>query len=121
MIACGCAWETAGAQNTQSEFTTDWVVRTAADMDAILLPGNASGDLIQAHYYQDDIQQVREKLSPEGLAALDRIDDVLRRRLGLLTGPALADAWSIGCTKAILPLLYQTRQICSIMKIVSIP
>ncbi len=79
-----------------SEFTTEWVVRPAPGLDAILLLGAASGDVMQAQPYAEDIEWVRSRFSADGLAALDTIDGVLRVRLGLLTGPTLAYYFSAG-------------------------
>ena len=75
---------------------TQWNVQSAMGMDALLLIGAASGDVIQSHIYTDDIAAVRGELSAEGLAALDRLDAVLRQKLGRLTGPTLAYMFSAG-------------------------
>lgn len=65
-------------------------------MDALLLIGAASGDLMQAHIYSEEIAAVRGKMSAEGIAALDTLDAVLRQKLGRLTGPTLAYIFSAG-------------------------
>jgi hypothetical protein len=81
---------------TQDKTVTQWNVRSAMGMDAVLLIGAASGDLMQAHIYAEEIADVRRKMSAEGIAALDKLDAVLRQKLGLLTGPALAYFFSAG-------------------------
>ena len=78
------------------EFVTDWKVQPAIGMDALLFIGAASGDLMQSKIYAEEIAAVRGKMSPEGVAALDKIDTVLRQKLGQLTGPALAYIFSAG-------------------------
>ncbi|MDX1459659.1 MAG: hypothetical protein R3348_01215 [Xanthomonadales bacterium] len=84
------------AQEEQPGFVTRWVITPAAGMDAILLLGAAAGDIMQAEIYPDDIARVREAISAEGLAALERIDQVVRVQLGKLTGPTLAYLFSAG-------------------------
>ncbi len=81
---------------TQDTTVTQWNVQTAMGMDALLLIGAASGDLIQAHIYKEEIADVRRKMSAEGIAALDKLDTILRQRLGGLTGPTLAYFFSAG-------------------------
>ena len=75
---------------------TEWNVQPAIGMDALLLIGAASGDVMQGHYYSKEIAAVRGEMSAEGLAALDTLDAVLRQKLGRLTGPTLAYFFSAG-------------------------
>lgn len=79
-----------------AEMHTRWIVRGAAGLDALLLIGAASGDILQADYHPEAIAYWRERLSPEGLAALDTLDQALRVDLQRLTGPGLAYAFSAG-------------------------
>jgi len=65
-------------------------------MDALLLLGAASGDVMQSHIYSREIAAVRKKMSAEGIAALDTLDAALRQELGRLTGPTLAYVFSAG-------------------------
>ena len=81
---------------TQDTTVTQWNVQSAMGMDALLLIGAASGDLMQAHIYAEEIADVRRKMSAEGIAALDKLDAILRQRLGRLTGPTLAYFFSAG-------------------------
>ena len=81
---------------TQNTTVTQWNVQTAMGMDALLLIGAASGDLMQAHIYKEEIADVRRKMSAEGVAALDKLDVILRQKLGRLTGPTLAYFFSAG-------------------------
>ena len=78
------------------EPATQWNVQPAIGMDALLLIGAASGDVMQSHYYRNEIAAVREDMSAEGIAALDTLDTVLRQKLGRLTGPTLAYLFSAG-------------------------
>lgn len=78
------------------ETVTQWNVQPAIGMDALLLIGAASGDLMQSHIYSREIAAVRENMSAEGIAALDKLDAVLRLELGRLTGPTLAYIFSAG-------------------------
>ena len=78
------------------ETVTQWNVQPAIGMDALLLIGAASGDLMQSHIYSREVAAVRENMSAEGVAALDRLDAVLRQELGRLTGPTLAYIFSAG-------------------------
>jgi len=78
------------------ETVTQWNVQSAIGMDALLLIGAASGDLMQAHIYAEEIAAVRGKMSAEGIAALDTLDAVLRQEHGRLTGPSLAYFFSAG-------------------------
>ncbi len=75
---------------------TQWNVSSAAGLDALLLIGAASGDLMQARIYGNDIRRVRNSVSEEGLAAIDQIDAMLRGELGQLTGPSLVYIFSAG-------------------------
>ena len=75
---------------------TQWTVSSAAGLDALLLIGAASGDVMQARIYGDDIERVRNSVSAEGLAAMDQIDAMLRIEMGQLTGPALVYLFSAG-------------------------
>ncbi len=75
---------------------TQWNVSPAAGLDALLLIGAASGDVMQAHIYGEDIERARNSVSEEGLAAMDQIDAMLRGRMGRLTGPSLVYLFSAG-------------------------
>jgi hypothetical protein len=75
---------------------TQWAVSSAAGLDALLLIGAASGDVMQARIYSDDIERVRSSVSAEGLAAMDQIDAILRGQMGQLTGPSLVYLFSAG-------------------------
>ncbi|QGZ93220.1 hypothetical protein [Terricaulis silvestris] len=75
---------------------TNWQVRGAEGLDALLLIGAASGDVMQATQYPDEIAWVRSNFSPEGLAALDALDRGLRQADGTLTGPRLVLYFSAG-------------------------
>ena len=90
LAACG------KSSPVRDETTTQWNVQSAMGMDALLLIGAASGDLMQSHIYSDEIADVRRKISAEGIVALDTLDAVLRQRLGRLTGPSLAYLFSAG-------------------------
>jgi len=78
------------ASEVPGALTTEWQISSAEGMDALLLIGAVSGDVMQGEIYTEEIAYVREHLSAEGLAALDEIDSALRQKLGLLTGPTLA-------------------------------
>lgn len=80
----------------ETRMTTEWVVRPAAGMDALLLIGAVGGDVLQAHHYSETIDFLRENLSPEGVAAIYEIDHAFRQERGLLTGPTLALLFSAG-------------------------
>jgi hypothetical protein len=95
VAACGAA------SSDTDEAVTQWNVQPAIGMDALLLIGAASGDLMQAHIYSRDIAALRGKMSAEGIAALDKLDAVLRQELGRLTGPALAYFFSAGPLKTL--------------------
>jgi len=75
---------------------TQWNISAAAGLDALLLIGAVSGDVMQARIYGEDIERVRNSVSKEGLAAMDQIDAVLRGQLGQLTGPSLVHLFSAG-------------------------
>lgn len=75
---------------------TQWHVRSAQGMDALLLIGAASGDVMQQEIYPDDIRWVREHFSPAGLAALQTLDHGIREQQGGLVGPNLALVFSAG-------------------------
>ena len=90
LAACG------KSSPVRDETTTQWNVQSAMGMDALLLIGAASGDLMQSHIYSDEIADVRRKISAEGIVALDTLDAVLWQRLGRLTGPSLAYLFSAG-------------------------
>lgn len=79
-----------------AETVTQWRVRAAPGMDALLMLGAASGDILQAEYYGETIEFLRAEMSPEGLAALDRLDQAMRVERGILTGPSFAYFFSAG-------------------------
>ena len=81
---------------TDSSMRTEWKVRSAAGMDALLIIGAAGGDVMQSHYYPETIAYVRDNISAEGVAAMDELDAMLRQRMGRLTGPSLASLFSAG-------------------------
>jgi hypothetical protein len=85
-----------GTSSVPDKTVTQWNVQSAIGMDALLLIGAASGDLMQADIYAEEIAAVRGKMSAEGIAALDTLDAVLRQKLGRLTGPSLAYFFSAG-------------------------
>ncbi|WP_395647118.1 hypothetical protein [Terricaulis sp.] len=74
---------------------TRWRVRSSEGLDALLLLGAASGDVMQAEIYPDEIAWARAHMSPEALAALQEIDQALRVGKGLLTGPTLVNIFSV--------------------------
>ena len=89
---------TAGGSSatTDSVMRTDWKVTSAAGMDALLIIGAASGDVMQSHYYPETIAYMRDNMSAEGIAAMNELDALLRQRMGRLTGPSLASLFSAG-------------------------
>ena len=103
VLACLCAatFGLHAGQGDEPEFKTHWKVTAAEGMDAILLIGAASGDVMQSHIYADEIAYVRERFSDHGLAALDRLDVAIRQERGLLTGPSLAYLFSANSVESI--------------------
>ncbi|WP_203291839.1 hypothetical protein [Maricaulis parjimensis] len=87
--------QTEEAANTAVDFTTQWTVRAAPGMDAILLIGILSGDELQSHYYGETIGFLREALPSEAVEAADRVGASFRES-GSLTGPTLALIFSAG-------------------------
>ena len=84
------------ASPANAQERTNWVVRGSQGLDALLLIGAASGDVMQAQIYGEDIAWAREHFSPQGIAALDALDRGLRQADGTLTGPQLALFFSAG-------------------------
>jgi hypothetical protein len=80
----------------QQEQTTEWVVTAAAGMDALLMIGAASGDVLQANMFQETITLMRGRMSADSVAAMDRLDQTLRIEQERLTGPFLAFLFSAG-------------------------
>lgn len=74
---------------------TQWNVHASEPLDALLLLGAASGDLLQAEYYGEDIAWVRGELPAQSVEALDRLGQQIRDS-GALTGPLLALIFSAG-------------------------
>lgn len=95
LIVAALLWPAAACAE-ETETRTEWVVSSAEGMDALLLIGAVGGDVLQAGIYDETIAFLRENLSEEGLAAIDRIDRELRQERSLLTGPALALVFSAG-------------------------
>lgn len=91
------AWsqDTGLPAGSDAVFQTRWQVSAAPGLDALLLLGAAAGDELQAEYYPNAIDHVRDNLDPDALAALDRVGERMRGR-GMLTGPALALIFSAG-------------------------
>lgn len=92
LAGCGAYQTTVTAPTTTY---TQWSVTPAAGLDALLLIGAASGDVMQSEIYSADIERVKNSVSQEGLAAMDQIDAMLRGQ-GRLTGPTLAYFFSAG-------------------------
>jgi len=88
---------------------TIWQVRGAEGLDALLLIGAASGDVMQAAEYPEEIAWVRENFSPEGIAALDALDLGLRQAEGTLTGPRLVLYFSAGPFETLDDVLASAR------------
>lgn len=84
---------TGGSRRSAS---TEWVVSSAPGLDAILLIGALSGDILQSKPYAETIAFIRGQMSGEALAALKRIDHAIRVKQGNLTGPSLAYVFSAG-------------------------
>jgi hypothetical protein len=80
----------------QQEQTTEWVVTAAAGMDALLMIGAASGDVLQSELFEEPIALMRGRMSAESVAAMDRLDQTLRVEGERLTGPFLAFLFSAG-------------------------
>jgi hypothetical protein len=89
--------------------TTEWTVTRAEGMDAILLIGAAGGDIMQADIYPGEIAWVRETVSPEGLAAIDAIDQRLRQEIGVLSGPSMAYFFSANDVATIEDVIASAR------------
>lgn len=79
---------------------TQWRVHGSEGLDAVLLIGAASGDVMQAEEYPEEIAWVRAHFSPEATPALNALDQGLRVK-GALTGPALANFLSAGPTDSL--------------------
>ncbi len=94
VLVGGCGAEQ--AEDAPPATYTQWNVSPAAGLDALLLIGAASGDVMQARIYGKDIRRVRNSVSEEGLTAMDQIDAMLRSEKGQLTGPSLAYLFSAG-------------------------
>lgn len=73
---------------------TQWRVRSSEGLDALLILGAASGDIMQAEQYPDEIAWVRAHLSQDALAALQHIDQALRVERGALVGPTMVSIFS---------------------------
>ena len=104
VAAQGEAAERAGA-----ETRTNWIVRPAPGLDALLMIGAASGDLLARDYYGETIAFLREAMPPESVAAMDRIDQELRVERGRLVGPSLAYFFSAGPTGTLDDVLASAR------------
>lgn len=96
ILFAACSEGSSSTAPSTAAAVTQWNVQPAIGMDALLLVGAASGDVMQANYYSKEIAAVRAKMSAQGLAALDTLDGVLRQKLGRLTGPTLAYFFSAG-------------------------
>src|SRR5262249_49166642 len=66
--------------------TTQWRVKSAEGLDALLLLGAASGDVMQGEIYPGEIAWVRSHFSPRARAALNSLDRAMRVEGGQLTG-----------------------------------
>lgn len=74
---------------------TQWRVRSSEGLDALLLIGAASGDIMQAEAYPTEIAWMRDSIGADGLAALAVLDQKLRVDGGKLTGPTLVSIFSM--------------------------
>lgn len=97
------------AQPAQAQ-RTNWQVRSAEGLDALLLIGAASGDVMQQQIYTEDIAWVRSNFSAEGIAALDALDRGLRQADGTLTGPNLVLYFSAGPFDSVDDVLASARE-----------
>lgn len=84
---------------------TQWRVRSSEGLDALLLIGAASGDVMQAEEYPEEIAWVRAHVSPEAMTALSHLDQVLRVEKQRLTGPALVSIFSVGKTDTLADVI----------------
>ena len=95
LIAAALAALAACTTPAAAEQRTQWNVHSSEPLDALLLLGAASGDVLQADYYADDIAWVRASLPADAVSALDQIGAQVRDS-GALTGPLLALVFSAG-------------------------
>ncbi|WP_370336094.1 hypothetical protein [Parvularcula marina] len=108
IILGACATVPPSTDKVEQE-QTQWVVSTSPGLDALLLIGVISGDVLQAPYYAETIGFLREKMPPESVAALDRIDQNLRVEKKRLTGPTLVNFFSAGPTDTLDDVLRSAR------------
>jgi hypothetical protein len=92
-----------------AETRTDWVVRPAPGLDALLMIGAASGDVLAQNYYGETIAFLRERMPAESVAAMDRIDHELRVERGRLVGPSLVYIFSVAPAETLEDVLASAR------------
>lgn len=81
---------------TEMVLQTQWRVEPALGLDAVLLLGVLSGDVLQSSIYSEEIAEFRAVLPEDALDALARIDQRLRVDEGGLVGPSLVYFFSAG-------------------------
>lgn len=69
---------------------TEWRVRASEGLDAVLFVGALSGDKLQGEQYPEEIKKYRALLTPEEIAALDRINGFFAVPGRGLAGPSFA-------------------------------
>ncbi|WDI30207.1 hypothetical protein PUV54_09565 [Hyphococcus flavus] len=80
-----------GPYQTQAGIpVTEWAVKPAPGLDAVLLIGAMSGDKLQSSHYPDEIAKYKATLSEEAGAALDRIGVAFSAPGQGLAGPSFA-------------------------------
>ncbi len=69
-------------------FETQWNVRSAPGLDAVLLIGAMSGDKLQSSEYPEEIKRYRSQMSGQAIAALGRIGAAFDGPDNGLAGPS---------------------------------
>jgi len=95
---------------------TDWAVLSAKGLDALLLLGAASGDPLQAEHHAEAVDWVRDRMSQEGLDALDGIHRVAREERQIPAGPLMALLFSAGSITSLDEVMESARNPEAIMR-----
>jgi len=91
--------------STDAPTGTNWRVTHSLGLDALVFTGALSGDLVQERHYQAEVDEMRSQFSPQGLAALEALDQAVRVRAKGLVGPRLTLYFSAGPTDTLDDLL----------------
>lgn len=87
-LVFACASSSTGERPAHDSQRTEWEIRSAPGLDALLILGVVSGDELQQSAYAEELAELKALFSDETLLAIGELGKQVRE-MGFLLGPAL--------------------------------